>query len=112
MLFIQAAQSVSVPIDTHIPMWQAITILVAMAGTWAVAMYKINRLIEHDKKHFDHALERAIHQTEEERQRATEMIEMKMKGHEDLDNMQFVNVTKRLDGIESKLDKIFDAVKK
>lgn len=111
-MLIQTVQSVSVPIDAHIPLWQAVVVLVAAAGMWAVAMYRLNRLSEHDKKHFDHAQERAIHQTAEERQRAGEVFEAKQKAHEDLDEMQFTNIARRLDGIESKIDKIFDAVKK
>lgn len=44
---------VTLPVDTHIPLWQALTALVIFAGMWAVAMYRISSSDKKHDKHFE-----------------------------------------------------------
>ena len=53
MLWTWQEPAVSFPVDTHIPMWQALVALVVVAGMWCVAMYRINSSDKKHDKHFD-----------------------------------------------------------
>ncbi len=77
-------------------LWQVLAAFVFVVGTWAVAMYKISLFSAFHKQHFAHAADASIHQTVDQRKMENLLTKADLKGHADLDDQKFKEVTAAL----------------
>ena len=105
-------QAVSIPVDTHIPVWQAIAAIVAFAGAWAVMAYRLNMHSQYHRKHYEHQGNMDLHQTPKEREALTSSLIQQTKAHEELDNFRFAHIDKKIDEMSSDIKDILREVRR
>lgn len=69
-------------VDTGLPAWQVVLALLGFASMWGAAMYRLNSHSKQHQKHFEHAANLSLHQTQRDREdvdRRFSQIETSMK---------------------------------